>query len=273
MGRVPPRNGACPRRRSPSACGLATPRRHAVDAHDHASRRVDHHAGVAASDADIGGPQTLAGVETVIVDEVHAIAGTKRRAHLALSLERLDDLLQAPAQRIGLVGDRASARGGRPALGRERAPTTIVTPPAAEDLRADRAGAGTRIWPTWRTRPLADVEARPGPTSSKPTLTIVLRQDRRRLAERLTARLNEIDAERWGVDGPATMQSAKRDEEEPGNRALSSETTPQVAGGAPAHLLAAARPTAPQPYWPVPPRFGRARSSAQLSKRTSKPDD
>ena len=41
-------------------------------------------------------------VETVIVDEVHALAGDKRGAHLSLSLERLDDLLEAPAQRIGL---------------------------------------------------------------------------------------------------------------------------------------------------------------------------
>src|SRR5262249_5788667 len=41
-------------------------------------------------------------VATVIVDEVHAVAGTKRGSHLALSLERLDSLLRAPAQRIGL---------------------------------------------------------------------------------------------------------------------------------------------------------------------------
>lgn len=44
----------------------------------------------------------LSGVQTVIVDEIHAIAGSKRGAHLALSLERLDQLLPAPAQRIGL---------------------------------------------------------------------------------------------------------------------------------------------------------------------------
>jgi ATP-dependent Lhr-like helicase len=46
--------------------------------------------------------ESLRGVETVIVDEVHAVAGTKRGAHLALSLERLDALLARPAQRIGL---------------------------------------------------------------------------------------------------------------------------------------------------------------------------
>ncbi|MEE1296099.1 MAG: DEAD/DEAH box helicase [Bifidobacterium sp.] len=46
--------------------------------------------------------ETLRTVHTVIVDEVHAVAGTKRGAHLALSLERLDALLARPAQRIGL---------------------------------------------------------------------------------------------------------------------------------------------------------------------------
>lgn len=46
--------------------------------------------------------EALRTVETVIVDEVHALAGDKRGAHLSLSLERLDDLLEVPAQRIGL---------------------------------------------------------------------------------------------------------------------------------------------------------------------------
>ena len=46
--------------------------------------------------------ETLARVETLILDEVHAVAGTKRGAHLALSLERLDALVERPAQRIGL---------------------------------------------------------------------------------------------------------------------------------------------------------------------------
>src|SRR6476469_6799218 len=46
--------------------------------------------------------EALKGIETVIIDEVHAVAGTKRGAHLALSLERLDALLPTPAQRVGL---------------------------------------------------------------------------------------------------------------------------------------------------------------------------
>ncbi len=73
--------------------------------------------------------ESLRGVETVIVDEVHAVAGTKRGAHLALSLERLDELLERPAQRIGLsatvrpveevarfLGGPRAGRGGRTSL-------------------------------------------------------------------------------------------------------------------------------------------------------------
>ncbi len=44
--------------------------------------------------------ESLRGVETVILDEVHAVAGSKRGAHLALSLERLDELL-GPSPRNG----------------------------------------------------------------------------------------------------------------------------------------------------------------------------
>ncbi|MEZ0230580.1 MAG: DEAD/DEAH box helicase, partial [Planctomycetota bacterium] len=47
--------------------------------------------------------EALTSVDTVIVDEVHALAGQKRGAHLALSLERLDARLPKPAQRIGLT--------------------------------------------------------------------------------------------------------------------------------------------------------------------------
>src|SRR5258708_5675902 len=44
----------------------------------------------------------FSGVRAVIVDEIHAMAGTKRGAHLALTLERLDRLCDTPPQRIGL---------------------------------------------------------------------------------------------------------------------------------------------------------------------------
>ena len=49
-----------------------------------------------------GGRAMLASVGTAIIDEIHAVAGNKRGAHLALSLERLDALAGRPVTRIGL---------------------------------------------------------------------------------------------------------------------------------------------------------------------------
>ena len=73
--------------------------------------------------------EALRGVDTVIIDEVHAVAGTKRGAHLAVSLERLDELLERPAQRIGLsatvrpIEEVARFLGGA-------APVEVVAPPS-----------------------------------------------------------------------------------------------------------------------------------------------
>ncbi|MEM9071817.1 MAG: DEAD/DEAH box helicase [Myxococcota bacterium] len=46
--------------------------------------------------------EILASVETVIIDEIHSVVATKRGAHLALSLERLEAITPKPIQRIGL---------------------------------------------------------------------------------------------------------------------------------------------------------------------------
>ena len=46
--------------------------------------------------------EVLRAIDTVIVDEIHALVPTKRGAHLALSLERLEALTRRPLQRIGL---------------------------------------------------------------------------------------------------------------------------------------------------------------------------
>jgi ATP-dependent Lhr-like helicase len=77
----------------------------------------------------------LAGVETVVLDEVHALAGSKRGAHLALSLERLDALLQQPAQRVGLSATvRPVAEVARWLGGRSSTQVRIVQPPAAKEF-------------------------------------------------------------------------------------------------------------------------------------------
>lgn len=152
--------------------------------------------------------ESLRSVETVIVDEVHAVAGTKRGAHLALSLERLDALLDSPAQRIGLSATVRPLEEVARFLG-GTAPVEIVAPPSVkewdlrvvvpvEDMTApeeydDEPGGdpqrSSSIWP--------HVEERVADLIAQHHSTIVFANSRR-LAERLTGRLNEIATDRLG---------------------------------------------------------------------------
>ncbi len=66
------------------------------------------------------GRDLLKTVETVILDEVHAVAGTKRGAHLSLSLERLERVAEQTVPADRPVGHAAPARGDRPLGGRAR---------------------------------------------------------------------------------------------------------------------------------------------------------
>ena len=160
--------------------------------------------------------ETLSSIQTVIIDEVHAVAATKRGAHLALSLERLDQLLEKPAQRIGLSATvRPPEEVARFLSG--QAPTRIVAPAAAKtfDLSVqvpvpDMANLeNNSIWPEVEERIVDLIEAH---NSS------IVFANSRRLAERLTSRLNEIHAERLGIESPGARN-------------------PQVGGGAPAHIM------------------------------------
>jgi ATP-dependent Lhr-like helicase len=177
--------------------------------------------------------ESLRGVETVIVDEVHAVAGTKRGAHLALSLERLDELLEQPAQRIGLSATVRPVEEVARFLGGAR-PVEVVAPESAkewdlevvvpvedmteltlaqssaqssaqasaqsstpstqgggaQDIPEGSAAQGesrASIWP--------HVEERVVDLIAQHRSTIVFANSRR-LAERLTARFNEIAADR-----------------------------------------------------------------------------
>ena len=82
--------------------------------------------------------EILRSVETVIVDEIHALAPTKRGAHLALSLERLDAIADAPPQRIGLsatqrpLDEIARFLGGQTDTGAR--PVTIVDAGSRKEL-------------------------------------------------------------------------------------------------------------------------------------------
>jgi len=141
--------------------------------------------------------EVLRGVETVIVDEVHAVAGTKRGAHLALSLERLDALLPTPAQRIGLSATVRPIEEVSRFLGGTR-DVTVVQPPAAKTIEVSvvvpvedlgQLGDEERqsVWPAVEERVVDLVEQHRS--------TIVFCNSRR-TAERLTSRLNEIATER-----------------------------------------------------------------------------
>ncbi|MBO1414646.1 ATP-dependent helicase, partial [Streptomyces sp. FH025] len=153
--------------------------------------------------------EALRGVDTVILDEVHAVAGTKRGAHLALSLERLDELLDRPARRIGLsatvrpveevarfLSPQRGATVVQPAVAKEFDLSVVVPVPDLDDLPAAPATGGApgsdpqrqaSIWPHVEERIVDLVEAHRS--------TIVFANSRR-LAERLCNRLNEIAFER-----------------------------------------------------------------------------
>src|SRR5207244_582927 len=118
------------------------------------------------------GLELLRTVETVIVDEVHAVAGSKRGAHLALSLERLDRLTERAVQRIGLSATQRPLEeigrfvsGARPIelvdAGRAKELDLEIVVPV-EDMREPGAGPveleglpttsgegrGSSIWPS-----------------------------------------------------------------------------------------------------------------------------
>ncbi|MGW7044101.1 ATP-dependent helicase [Streptomyces avermitilis] len=148
----------------------------------------------------------LTGVETVILDEVHAVAGTKRGAHLALSLERLDELLPKPARRIGLsatvrpvdevaryLSPRRKVEIVQPKSGKEFDLSVVVPVEDLGELGGSPVADGSEgaerpsIWP--------HVEERIADLVQAHRSTIVFANSRR-LAERLCNRLNEIAYER-----------------------------------------------------------------------------
>jgi ATP-dependent Lhr-like helicase len=213
--------------------------------------------------------ETLRGVETVIVDEVHAVAGNKRGAHLALSLERLDALRQdaqpgqsaeqgvRAAQRVGLSATVRPVEEVAAFLGGTRA-VTVVQPPSAkcielkvvvpvedmteldtmpgrggEDEENSGSGPAPRrsIWPHVEERVLDLIE------QHKSTIVFV---NSRRLAERLCARLNELAAERaegaegvWGERFPPSSGGI------PGGRPPGATEQAGAATGAPLEVARA----------------------------------
>ncbi len=160
--------------------------------------------------------ETLAGVDTIIIDEIHALAATKRGAHLSLSLERLERICDRPPQRIGLSATQRPLEEIARFLGgfedSKARPVSIVDAGISkelevevvvpvedmgklgeaipEDPNADPANPGPSrhsIWPSIHPRLLELIQ------ENNSTIVFV---NARRLAERLAVRLNEL-----AVDG------------------------------------------------------------------------
>ncbi|GAA2868769.1 Lhr family ATP-dependent helicase [Paenarthrobacter ilicis] len=195
--------------------------------------------------------ETLTEVDTIIIDEVHAVAGTKRGAHLAVSLERLDALLPKPAQRIGLSATVQPRELVAQFLAGQ-APVEIVAPPSkknwnltvtvpVEDMSDLQGAAGAfDSGPASGLQPQASI----WPHVEEQIVDLVLSKqstivfaNSRRLSERLTARLNEIYAERQLMAVGADASWANPGEEPQGSSGSPASTA------TPAHMMAQAGST------------------------------
>ena len=215
---------------------------------------------------------SLRGVDTIIVDEVHALAGTKRGAHLAVSLERLDALrgsgddtdgaaapgAPGPAQRIGLSATVRPAEEVAAFLGGSR-PVTIAAPPhekhielrivvPVEDMSDPDPPPVTRPRPTVTTGGVGPPGAAEGPPDDGPPAQ---RSIWPHVEERV---LDLIEAHRSTIvfaNSRAAGRTALRPPQRPGRRPGAG---PGRREGRPARRQATARPAADH---------GRSPASAQ----------
>ena len=175
--------------------------------------------------------EILTGVEAVILDEIHAVAATKRGAHLALTIERLEAALDGrPLQRIGLSAtQRPLEEVARFMVGPMRrativdvgatrpldleirvpvesmvepdqgAPRDPLEPPAGDVLSGAPEATRRSIWPAIYPQLLELVR------THRSTIVFV---NSRRAAERLALRLNELAAAEAGELAPGQAAAA-----------------------------------------------------------------
>ena len=159
--------------------------------------------------------EILASVETVIVDEIHAIAGTKRGSHLAVSLERLEEITEAPLQRIGLSATQRPLEaiadflgGGTPSADEGTGdaqpwaprPITIVDAPSTKELDVEIVVPVADMTRPELDAPDPDMQHRSIWPAMYPKLLDLVLEHRstilfvnsRGLAERLAAELNRL---------------------------------------------------------------------------------
>jgi ATP-dependent Lhr-like helicase len=154
--------------------------------------------------------ETLANVETVIIDEIHALAATKRGTHLALTLERLEERTDRPPQRIGLSATQRPLDEIARFLGGTDRPVTVVDAGIRKTMEIEV------VVPVEDMGRLGEIMDEPveGPAAAGPVrrsiwpsmhpklLELILEHNStivfvnaRRLAERLATRLNELHLE------------------------------------------------------------------------------
>jgi len=173
--------------------------------------------------------ETLTNVDTVIIDEIHALAPTKRGAHLMLSLERLEELTASPPQRIGLSATQRPLEEVARFLGGQRdgapRPVTIVDTgirkpldvsvvvpiddmgqigSESTELRSGPATASltprrTSIWPSIYPEILKQIEEH---------RSTIIFCNARRQAERLAAQLNELHRDQLAMTSSGDAASS-----------------------------------------------------------------
>jgi ATP-dependent Lhr-like helicase len=159
----------------------------------------------------------FSGVRAVIVDEIHAIAGTKRGAHLALTMERLEALVERSPQRIGLSATQRPLNevarflgGSEPGESNAQVfrPVTIVDCGMTKEMEiaiespvADLANVGGSIWPAVAPLVLKHIRA------SKTTLVFV---NNRAQAEKIAARVNTLADEEIALPYHGSLARERR---------------------------------------------------------------
>ena len=135
--------------------------------------------------------EILRTVESVIVDEIHAVADDKRGAHLALSLERLDHLTGKPLPRIGLSATQKPIELVADFLtGAERAAPQIVQIGHRRELDLAVEVPGGELGPVASNEMWDEIYDRIAALASQHRSTLVF-VNTRRLSERMAHHLGE----------------------------------------------------------------------------------
>jgi len=178
--------------------------------------------------------EILVTTEAVIVDEIHAVAQTKRGSHLALTLERLDHLAENDVQRIGLSATQRPLERIAGFLVGPKRQCEIVDAGQKKELDLeivvpveDMADPGAPAYPSEDGPPPTEVEPSAHVRSIWPAIyprllelvqehtSTIIFVNNRRAAERLAKRLNELANGEGEQELPATEHAGHEDTGEP----------------------------------------------------------